>query len=244
MRKGLQKAAEGFILIIEGRDMRNARKIWLALGAIALFSWSGYSQTFVPASNPNNGNNANNGQPSPFPQLQGTPFGSPSASAPGGAQGMMPTLSNPAASNNNQAQKGQSPSPSKPVVPSFPQISPASSPKTFVPGYHPVVPVGLPSAMNGGSGGYGGNRSPTGTYYSPAPTYTPPTRSAPPPSSNSPKPSSVVIPNAPANAQKVNPTYVQPNSNGNAGSAGASSPQTVGSSNLTPQACVATGACK
>ncbi len=223
--------------------MENARKIWLILGTIALFSSSGYSQTFVPASN---NNNSNNGQPSSFPQLQGTPFGNPSASASGGAQGMMPTLSNPAAagaSNNNQAQKGASPSNSKPVVPSFPQISPASSPKTFVPGYHPVIPVGLPSAMNGGSGGYGGDRSPTGTYYSPAPAYTPPARSAPARSSSSPKPSSVVIPNVPANAQKVNPTYVQPNSNANAGSMG-SSPQTVGSTNLTPQACVATGTCK
>ena len=223
--------------------MANAKKIWLIFGTITFFSSLGYSQTFVPASN--NNNNANSGQPSPFPQLQGTPFGSPSANVPGGAQGMMPTLSNPAgASNNNQSQKGQAPSPSKPAVPSFPQISPASSPKTFVPGYHPVIPVGMPSAMNGGSGGYGGDRSPTGTYYSPAPTYTPPARSVSPSSSNSPKPSSVVIPNVPANAQKVNPTYVQPNSNANAGSAGSSLPQTVGSSNLTPQACVATGACK
>jgi hypothetical protein len=222
--------------------MRNHRRVRLFFLGTALLSYSwGYSQTFVPASN---NNNSNNGQPAQFPQLQGNPFGNSGINNAAGSQAVMPTLSNPAAPASPAQKPGAAVPMSKSTAPSFPQIAPASSPKSFVPGYHPVIPIGMPSAMSGGSGGYGGNRSAGGTDYSPAPSYNPPARSVPPPSSNVPKPSSVVIPNVPANAQKVNPTYVQPNSNANAGSMGSSSPQTIGSSSLTPQSCVATGVCK
>ncbi len=217
--------------------MKNREKVQLPFLIFIFFlsSW-GYSQTFVPASNGNNSNNAQNGQPSQFPQLQSNPFGSAGMNNSSGSQTVMPTS---VGNSGSPAQKGGA----QASAPSFPHIAPASSPKTFVPGYHPVVIPLATSGMGGGSGGYGGNRSAGGTGYSSAPTYIPPVRSAPKPSSTTPKPSSVVIPNVPSNAQKVNPTYVQPNSNANSGSM-SSSPQTVGSTNLTPQACMATGACK
>ncbi len=219
--------------------MNHSGKAWLFFLLTMLFFYSaGYSQTFVPVSN---GNNSNNGQPSQFPQLQSNPFGNSGMNNSADSQAVMPTsVGNSASPAQKTGAQGAAPNS---AAPSFPHIAPASSPKTFVPGYHPVVIPLATSGMGGGSGGYGGDRSAGGTGYSSAPTYTPPVHASPKPSSTTPKPSSVVIPNVPSNAQKVNPTYVQPNSNANAGSMN-SSPQTVGSTNLTPQACVATGACK